>query len=253
MIRSSSNISATLSTASVMIKPVSLAIADDQALGRTTLKLYLSGKNGINVVALASNLSDLLNSLKVTLVDVLLIDLFLPGFNGSDAIKAIRNECSDIKILVLSESMDLDLIGDLLDSGIYGYISKTDDPDDLLRAIKIVSGGDIYRNRFFTEAFYLKSQNSARTYSEKSSVMLNEREKKILRLIWEEKSNKEIADELLLGIRSVEKLRQDLKEKIGVKSTVGMLKYAIRAKIIKANFLQGHPRLMNHTKESDQI
>jgi len=66
-------------------------------------------------------------------------------------------------------------------------------------------------------------------------VSLNEREKKMLQLIWEEKSNKEIADELFLGVRSVEKIRQDMKEKMGVKSTVGLLKYAINQRIIGVN------------------
>jgi DNA-binding NarL/FixJ family response regulator len=56
---------------------------------------------------------------------------------------------------------------------------------------------------------------------------------RILQMIWEEKSNKEIADELLLGVRSVEKIRQDIKEKVGVRSTVGLLKYAIHKKIVR--------------------
>ena len=61
---------------------------------------------------------------------------------------------------------------------------------------------------------------------------LNDREKKIIRLLWEEKSNKEIADELFIGIRTVERTRQEMKEKVGVKSTVGLIKFAIQKKII---------------------
>jgi DNA-binding CsgD family transcriptional regulator len=71
-----------------------------------------------------------------------------------------------------------------------------------------------------------------------SQVNINEREKKILQLLWEEKSNKEIADELFLGIRTVERIRQDLKEKVGAKSTVGLLKYAINQKIIKEQLVR---------------
>jgi DNA-binding CsgD family transcriptional regulator len=61
---------------------------------------------------------------------------------------------------------------------------------------------------------------------------LNDRERRLIQLIWEEKSNKQIADELFLGVRSVEKIRQDIKGKVGVKSTVGLLKYAINQRIV---------------------
>lgn len=65
------------------------------------------------------------------------------------------------------------------------------------------------------------------------AVVLNEREKEILQLLWEEKSNKEIAEHLFLSVRSVEKIRQDMKEKVSARSTVGLLKYAIHNNIIR--------------------
>jgi DNA-binding NarL/FixJ family response regulator len=66
-------------------------------------------------------------------------------------------------------------------------------------------------------------------------VLFTDREIEILKLLWEEKSNKEIADHLFLSVRSVEKIRQDMKEKTGVKSTIGLLKYAIKKRIIGVN------------------
>jgi len=127
---------------------------------------------------------------------------------------------------------DMNLISDLLDGGIHGYILKSEEPEELLQAIRVVADNRLYRNKVFTEALYWNKQNDIKTFAGKSSLTLNEREKKILQLIWEEKSNKEIADELFLGIRSVEKIRQDVKEKIGAKSTIGLLKYGINKKII---------------------
>lgn len=127
---------------------------------------------------------------------------------------------------------DSDLISDLLDMGIHGYISKSDEPEELLQAIRAAAENRIYRNRLFTEALYRHKQNTFRAYSDGNTVLLNDREKKILQLLWEEKSNKEIADALYLGVRSVEKIRQDMKEKVGAKSTVGLLKYAIAKRII---------------------
>lgn len=216
----------------MLSRPINLAIVDDHSLFRKTLKAFLCEQENINVVIQAADMIDLFSKLKVSSIDVLLMDIFMPGLNGNEALKIIRTEYPAIKILALSMSTDLDLISDLLDAGIQGYISKADEPDELLQAIEAVADNRIYRNRLFTEALYWNKQNKIKTYPSESLITLNDREKKILQLIWEEKSNKEIADELFLGVRSVEKIRQDMKEKIAVKSTVGLLKYAITKKII---------------------
>ncbi|HTI08481.1 MAG TPA: response regulator transcription factor [Puia sp.] len=216
----------------MLFRPINLAIVDDHSLFRRTLKTFLSEHGNINVAIQAADMFELFSKLKISSIDVLLMDIFMPQLNGNEAIKVIRTEYPAIKILVLSMSTDMDLISDLLDAGIHGYISKADEPEDLLQAIQAVSENRIYRNRLFTEALYWNKQNNIKPFGSGSEASLNEREKKILQLIWEEKSNKEIADELFLGVRSVEKIRQDLKEKIGTKSTVGLIKYAINKRII---------------------
>ncbi len=222
----------------MLFRPLHVAIVDDHSLFRKTLKNYLSEQKDIQVVIQATDMADLLGKLNNVPVDVLVMDLFMPGLNGNDAIQLLRSEYPDIKILILSMSNDMDLISDLLDSGIHGYISKSDEPEDLVQAIHTVSANGIYQNRIFTEALYWNKQNNIKARAVDALMLLNEREKKILQLIWEEKSNKEIADELFLGVRSVEKIRQDIKEKIGVKSTVGLLKYAIDKKIIGVGLLR---------------
>jgi DNA-binding NarL/FixJ family response regulator len=220
----------------MLFKDLQVAIVDDHSIFRKTLKNYLSEQKGIQVVAQASDMVDLSGKFKNVSIDVLIMDLFMPGLNGNEAVNLMRREYPDIKILVLSMSNDMDLISDLLDSGIHGYISKSDEPEDLVQAIYTVSDNRIYHNKIYTEALYWNKQNTIRARNEGARALLNEREKKILQLLWEEKSNKEIADELFLGVRSVEKIRQDIKEKIGAKSTVGLLKYAIEKKIIAVGF-----------------
>lgn len=216
----------------MLFRPINLAMVDDHALFRKTLKNYLSEHKNMHVAIQASDMPDLLSKLKTTPADVLLMDIFMPDLNGNEAVRAIRSEYPNLKILVLSMSTDMDLISDLLDTGIHGFISKADEPEDLLQAIQAVSENRIYRNRLFTEALYWNKQNNIKTFSFETLIALNDREKRILQLIWEEKSNKEMADELFLGVRSVEKIRQDMKEKLGIKSTVGLLKYAINKRII---------------------
>ena len=216
----------------MLLNPINLAIVDDHALFRKTLRSFLSEQRNLRVPVQAPDIFELLPLLKTSSIDILLMDLFLPKCNGNAALKMIRQEHPDIKILILSISTDMDLIGDLLDAGIHGYISKAGEPEELLEAIQAVADDHIYCNHLLTEALYRSRQNHPGAYLNGSHAVLSEREKKILQLIWEEKNNREIADELFLGVRSVEKIRQDMKEKIGVKSTVGLLKYAVNKRII---------------------
>jgi len=217
----------------MLSKPVHLAIVDDHALFRSTLKNFLSEQHNIKVTVQASDIFDLLRKLKHAAADIILMDVFLPELYGTEALKVVRHEYPDVKVLVLSMSTDLDLVSELLDIGIHGYVSKAEEPDELMQAIKAVADNRIYRNRIFTEALYRK-HNNPKDLPVGQGNDLNDREKKVLQLIWDEKSNKEMAEELFLGIRSVEKIRQDIKEKLGVKSTVGLLKYAIKRKIVNA-------------------
>lgn len=209
-----------------------LAFVDNHTLFRKTLKNYLSEQKAINVAIQASDMSDLFNQWNGCHIDILLIDPFMPGLSGQDAIVKVKKERPNLKILVLSGSKDLDFICDLLDFGIHGYISKSDEPEELLQAIRAVSENQICRSYLFTEALYRNRQNNDSTRSTEFRNLLSEREKRILQLLWEEKSNKEIADELFLGIRTVERIRQDIKEKLGVDSTIGMIKFGLESKII---------------------
>lgn len=222
-------------------RPINLAIADYHALFRSMVKSFLSEQENIRVILQAPDIFDLHNKLKTASIDILIMDVFLPEWNEFDLLKAIRNEYPEMKILVLSMNSDMDLICSLLDCGIHGYVSKADEPAELLQAIQAIADNHIYRNSIYTEALYWRKQNRVRFFSGESPVILNAREKKMLELIWDEKSNKEIADELFLGIRSIEKIRQDIKEKIGARSTVGLLKYAITKKIIRVGSRIGAP------------
>ncbi|MGN7824293.1 response regulator transcription factor [Chitinophaga varians] len=218
------------------LKPIHLAIVDESSLFIKMMKNYLLGQRNMEVVFHTSELSSLFKKLRDVDVNVLLIDVFVHQQNVLDALEIIRSEYPEIKILILSKSTDVSLISSLLDLGIHGYISKMDEPEELVRAIVSVAEGEIHRNKLLTEALYLHRHNNnnsnSRIYTVLDLAVLDDREKRILQLLWEEKSNKEIADEVFLSVRSIEKIRQNMKEKLGVKSTVGLLKYAINKKIV---------------------
>lgn len=219
----------------MLSKSINLAIVDDHTLFRKALKNYLSEQKDLHVAIQSSGIPDLLHQLKDCPVHVLLMDVYMPQSDTHEAVRMVRNFYPDTKILILSMCTDMNLLSELLDLGVSAYVSKADEPEELLRAIISLSEQRIYRSQLFTEIMYWSKQHHAKTHSNLSHIPLSEREKEVIRLLWEEKSNKEIADHLFLSVRSVEKIRQDLKEKTGVKSTVGLLKYAITKKLIGAN------------------
>jgi DNA-binding NarL/FixJ family response regulator len=211
---------------------INVAIADDHTLFRKTLQNYMAGQDDINVVLQAADIQELLLLLKDLDVHVLLLGTGVLKLLGCQTVKNIKSLHPAVKILALSTSADLDLLSDLLEAGVNGIISQTDEPEELLYAIRSLASQRIYRSKLFTDVMYWNKQHDVRTRAGSMQVPLNEREKEILQLLWEEKSNKEIAGHLFLSVRSVEKIRQDMKEKIRVKSTVGLLKYAISQKIV---------------------
>lgn len=216
----------------MLIRPINLAIADDHTLFRKILKKYLSEQKNLNVVLEASNASDVINQLKVYAVDILLMDIFMPGMDAIDAVTLIRKEHPAVKIIIVSMTMDVELVSNLLDCGIHGYVSKSDDTEALLQVIYDIANDKMCRNELFMEALYKNKQQSIKAYLSDSDGRLSERERKILQLLWKEKSNKEIANELFLGVRTVERIRQEMKEKFGTKSTLGLIKFAINKKVI---------------------
>jgi DNA-binding NarL/FixJ family response regulator len=213
---------------------IKIALIDDHILFRKTLNDYLSRQKFIDVTFEASSVLELTTKLNIKAVDILLLDVFMPELNINQALQMIKTDYPHIKTIVLSMCTDISIVNELLDIGIHGYISKSDDPEELLNAIKSAYANKIYRNNLFTEALYWGSQNNIKVNRKK--VSFSEREKTIIQLLWEEKNNKEIAGRLFLSVRSVEKIRQDIKERLGVKTTIGLLKYALKNKLINVAF-----------------
>lgn len=207
-----------------------IAIVDDHTLFRKALKGFITQNKNLQVNIEVASAVVLLEQLKITPVDILITDISMPEMSGFEAVKIIKSMYPGIKVIVLSMHTDMEMVNELVDIGIHAYISKADEPEHLLQAVNSVIENRVYKNKIFTDALYWHRQFGAK--DSPVNIALEDREKRILQLLWEEKSNKEIADEVFLGVRSIEKIRQGMKEKIGVKSTIGLLKYGLNKKII---------------------
>lgn len=216
----------------MILKPINVAITDDHSLFRKLLVDFLSEKKNLTINLETADAFELLSKLKKIPVDIVLLDLFMPGMNGIDTVTILRNEYPDIKIIIVSLCTDLKIISGLLDLGIYAYLSKADEPGNLLQAIVAASENRIYRNKLFTEALYIDKEQKINRHMKSPAYALTEREKKIIQLLWEEKSNQEIASSVYLSVSSIEKLKQELKERLEVKSIIGLFKHALKYGII---------------------
>lgn len=212
---------------------INIGISDDHTLFRKALADYLSRQHQLNIAVQTSSYEELFLHLKDKRIDILLLDIYMPNLNGDEALKIIREQYPDIKVIVLSMCMDMNMLNEMLNIGVHGIISKADEPEKLLEAITSVAAERIFRNKLFTEVLYWSKQYDLKSARIKTKANLNDREKEIILMIWEEKSNKEMSEHLFIGVRSIEKTRQDIKEKLGVKTTVAVLKYALKEEIIK--------------------
>jgi DNA-binding NarL/FixJ family response regulator len=224
-------------------KSIDLALVDDHILFRQILSDFLS-QNNFNVTLQAANATELLDKLKDSQVDIILMDLFMPKLNSIDAIKIIRHEFPHKKLIVLSMCTDVKIVSGLLDLGINAYVSKSEEPKNLIQAIEATAEDKIFRNHLFTEALFLNKEIAEKKTSSKA-ITLDDREKQVIQLLWEEKSNKEIAEKLYLSIRTVEKIRQDLKEKLGFKSVAGLFRYALSQGLISTQKLWATNQIVN--------
>lgn len=205
---------------------IKVAIAHDHVLFRKLLSEFLSKQDAISIEIEACDSVELLDRLNHTEVHIVLLDLYMPKMSGIDAATIIGNEFPSIKIIILSLCSDADVIEAFLDIGIHAYLSKADNPVTVLEAIRAAAGNRIHRSYLYTEALYLEKESSLKKGVSKDANLDN-REKRIIQLLWEDKSNKEISHLIYLSVSSIEKIKQDLKERLEVKSIAGLFKYAL--------------------------
>jgi DNA-binding NarL/FixJ family response regulator len=212
-----------------MQSKIRIALLDDHTLFRKTIRDYLGSSNDMEVRIEASSLQQLFTELEYKPIDIVIMDFYMPDVNGLEALQVLRKTHTNIKIIFLSMCQDVSIVRRLLEEGIYAYLSKADEPEDLVTAIQSASKNKAYRNRLFTEALYWNSESNL---IGNGGTNFDDREKRVLQLMWQEKNNQEIADELFLSIRTVEKIRQNMKSKLGVKSTIGLLRYAVENMLV---------------------
>lgn len=210
---------------------IKVLIVDDHKIILDSLSLLLGLMKDIDVVGTINDSREVLPFLDNHAIDVIMTDLNMPYINGIELSQKVINEHPAIKILMLTVNDSPSLISDAYKLGIKGYIMKKAKRQELEKAIKVVADGDLYYGQDVMKT--LLANNDEEQVSEKLK-RLTKREQEIIKLIAQEKSSSDIAKELFITTGTVEAHRTNIFKKLGVRNVVGVIKFAIKYKLIDA-------------------
>lgn len=210
-----------------------IIMVDDHALFRLGIRSVILDKlPHTSILAEYSSGEELLQQLtESNKPNIILLDIVMPGISGIETARQIKKKYSDIKIIMLSSEMALEVINELLDIGVDGYLSKFVLKEDLAEAIISVADGGIYYGQDIAHIMY-NAYISRRSKKSRQKVSITEREREVIELFCEGITVKEIADRLNISKRTIDTHKANIMQKLGFHSTVELVKYAIREGII---------------------
>ena len=209
-------------------KTIDIIIADDHSIFLEGITSLISSKT-INVIANCKNGQEVLDILKTKKADLIISDINMPVMDGITLTKKIKKLYPETKILILSMYEEKYIINKAMKGGADGYMSKNSGKVEILNAIESCMKGE----KMVSSPQSKFSQKSLKTTDKNlKETILTSREKQILKLITEEAENSEIAITLGISKRTVETHKKNMILKLGVKNTVGLIKIAIKNKLL---------------------
>jgi DNA-binding NarL/FixJ family response regulator len=204
---------------------IKVLVADDHPVVRKGLQLCLARQPHIRVVGEAADGDEALHKAHELSPHVVLMDISMPGLNGLAVTEQLRKQAPEIKVLVISVHKNREAIFRVIQAGAHGYVSKEAPPEELLRAIESVHAGEAHFSEDIARAAlaeFIKNGGKKEPFD-----LLTSREREVLVNIAEGRSNKEIADGLGIGVRTIETHRERIMRRLNIHSVAGLTKYAI--------------------------
>ena len=207
---------------------IRIVLVDDHPMVREGLKSFLTKEADFDIIGEAGDGQECLDFLANNSTDIVLTDLNMPVMDGLELNGELKIHHPDVKVIALTMMGESQHIKQMLADGALGYLLKDCRPDELTNAIRTVNGGGTYYSPEVTNII-LNNIRKVKSTSDRlaTEMPLTEREKEVLHLIIKEKSNKEIADELFISIRTVDAHKRNLLDKTGSKNVAGLVLYAI--------------------------
>jgi two-component system response regulator NreC len=203
-----------------------ILLADDHVTVRHGLKLLIEAQPDMKVIAEASDGKTAMDHALALKPDVIVMDISMPGMNGLAATRALKQKRPDVVIVTLTRHSDDAYVQELLRAGVDGYVLKQSAPNELIQAIRAAASGGQYVDSTLTARMTARLLGRA-DKSMKPAGELTERESSVLRLIAAGYSNKEIADQLSLSVKTVEAHKANAMRKLGLRGRIDIVKYAL--------------------------
>jgi DNA-binding NarL/FixJ family response regulator len=212
-------------------KMIRVLLADDHALVRAGIKALLDNTPDIEVVAESGNGIQALELMKTTALDLVLLDISMPGLSGMEVLERINEEYRKVKVIILTIHDDPAYAVGAIRAGADGYLPKKAAGDELVRAIRAVMQGETYLSPEISKESLAEYKSTVR------SEELTPRQLDVLRMIAEGYSTKEIARGLNISAKTVETHRALLMQRLNIHDVAGLVRYAIKTGLVKMSFL----------------
>ena len=219
------------------MKPISVLLADDHNMVRDGLRSVLEADGGIQVVAEASNGRIAVDLARKLRPDVVVMDIGMPVLNGLEATRQIRKAVPEAKVLILSAHNDWTYVDQVMALGAVGYALKQSSAHVLCQAVREVQNGFIYLSPSIARDRSNFGNPAAPRLDgiHRPVAKLSSREIEVIQLIAEGRANKQVAGDLGISVKTVEKHRQSLMKKLDIHDTAGLTRYAIASGIIESS------------------
>lgn len=209
------------------MSPVRIALVDDHPVVLAGIRALLQGVPEVELVGEANTGATGLKAICDSSPDIAVIDLSLPDISGMELARQIRRQCPDVKIIALTVHEDRAYVHPVFEAGAKGYLLKRSAADELLRAIRAVNRGDIYLDPTIAEKIEVNAPVLAAS-DESDGGELSRREEDVLRLVSQGFSNKQIAGQLEVSVKSVETYKARAAEKKALRSRADIVRYGIK-------------------------
>lgn len=216
------------------VQRIRLLVVDDHTLLRQALRSLLEAQPNLEVVGEAINGRDAVEIAEQMMPDVVLMDMVMPGLNGIEATRQIIKRSPGTRVLILTAYLEDERLLQSLRAGASGYVVKNSDLDELLLAIQSVHRGNTYFSSAVSEELAVNEVllQSKQPDGKTGYDLLTNREREVLQLIAEGLSNQQIADVLVISVKTVEAHRSHIMTKLHAKHRTDLIRYAIRRGLI---------------------
>jgi two-component system nitrate/nitrite response regulator NarL len=208
-----------------MKQKIRVLVADDHPVVRKGLQSCLARQESLKLVGEAADGEEALQKALELTPDVILLDISMPRRDGLAVTTALRKDAPHTKVLILSMHSNREYLFRIIQAGAHGYVSKGASPEELLHAIQSVHNGETFFSPEIAQAALNQLVNNGG--KKEPFAQLTSREREVLILIAQGRSNKEIAGQLGIGVRTIETHRERIMRRLDIHSVAGLTKFAI--------------------------